>query len=112
MLLLIVFIVILFVSQSYGQSSQQVIGKVVNIYNSSEALDNNLIGAFSLNLLIGALLFGSIGFVAFIYGKRNTKFRPMIIGILLMGYPYFVRNIIVLYLVGSALTIALFVLRE
>ena len=34
--------------------------------------------------LIGGLVFGSIGFVAFIYGKRMNLWRPMLLGIALM----------------------------
>lgn len=112
MMLLIVTAVILLVSQGYCQDTQQVIGELAKIYTGTETPGSNLIGGFSLGGLFSIVLFGSIGFVAFIYGKRNTEFRPIIIGILLMGYPYFIRNTIVLYLVGVALTVALFVFRE
>ena len=110
--LLIVIVVGLLVPPGYCQDTQQVIGEFTKIYTGSKASVNNLIGGFSLGGLIGAVLFGSIGFVAFMYGKKNTEVRPMIIGFLLMGYPYLVRNTLVLYLVGVVLTVALFVLRE
>lgn len=112
MMLLIVSLIILLVSQGYCQDTQQAIGELTEIYTGSKAPGNNLIGGFSLSGLIGGVLFGGIGFVAFIYGKRNTEVRPMIIGILLMGYPYFIRNTIVLYLAGVVLTVALFAFRE
>lgn len=35
--------------------------------------------------LIGGFVFGSIGFVAFIYGKRINIWKPMLLGIALMG---------------------------
>jgi hypothetical protein len=52
---------------------------------------------FSGANLIGGLLFGSIGFVAFIYGKRMHVWKPMLLGLALMAYPYFVENDIALF---------------
>ena len=66
----------------------------------------------SLANLISGLLFGSIGFVAFVYGKRQSNFKIMGIGALLIGYPYFIFNTIAVYLIGIALTVALFIFRE
>jgi len=40
---------------------------------------------FSGANLIGGLLFGSIGFVAFVYGKRMHVWKPMLLGIALMA---------------------------
>ena len=62
--------------------------------------------------LIGGLLFGSIGFVAFIYGKRMHIWKPMFLGIALMAYPYFVENEIALFTIGVIGTAALFLFRE
>ena len=62
--------------------------------------------------LIGSILFGAIGSVAFIYGKRTSGFKPMIIGGLLVGFPYFVTNTAAMYIVGVALTISLFIFRD
>lgn len=111
-LILVVIIVGLFVSQAYCQDIQQAIKEVAKNYTDNGALGNSLIAGFSLGGLIGGFLFGSIGFVAFIYGKRNAKFRPMIIGVLLMAYPYFIRNAIAVYLVGVVFSVALFIFRE
>jgi len=61
--------------------------------------------------LIGGLFFGSIGFVAFIYGKRMNLWKPMFCGIGLMVYPYFVSDTLLMCLIGSAGTLALFFLR-
>lgn len=62
--------------------------------------------------LIGNLLFSSIGFVAFIYGKRMHFWKVMLCGLLLMIFPYFVENMSMLYAIGGAATIALFFLRD
>jgi len=70
------------------------------------------IGGFSLAGLLGSVLFGGIGFIAFAYGKKNHEFRPMIIGIALMAYPFFLKDATALYLVGAALTAGLWLWRE
>jgi hypothetical protein len=62
--------------------------------------------------LIGGLLFGSIGFVAFIYGKRMHVWKPMFLGLALMAYPYFIENDLVLFSVGVCGTAALFLFRD
>ena len=62
--------------------------------------------------LLGGLLFGSIGFVAFIYGKRMHVWKPMFLGLALMAYPYFVANNIVLFAIGVIGTAALFLFRD
>ena len=45
------------------------------------------------NSLLASLLVSSIGFVAFAYGKRQSRVPHMAIGVLLMAYPYFVTNV-------------------
>lgn len=61
---------------------------------------------------IGNILFSGIGFVAFVYGRKQTQWRAVFIGIALMTYAYFVPNTLIMYAVGFVLTIALFALRE
>ena len=109
--LIIIFIIGL-ASQGFCQDTQQLIGQMAQIYTGSDGADSGLIGGFSLSGLIGGFLFGSIGFIAFIYGKKNFEFRPMLIGIVLMVYPYFLRGTLMLYLVGTGLTAALYFFRE
>ena len=67
---------------------------------------------FDLGNLIGGFIFGSIGFVAFIYGKRMQLWKMMLCGLALMVFPYFVENMSILYVAGIAGTIALFFLRD
>ena len=69
-------------------------------------------GVFSAGSILAYIIFGAIGFVAFVYGKKNAFWRPMIIGIALMVYPYFFSGTLVIYLVGIALTAALYFWRE
>jgi hypothetical protein len=63
---------------------------------------------FSAPNLLAGLLFGSIGFVGFIYGKRMSRWKPMMIGLLLMAYSYFVQNTLAVCGIGLAGTVALF----
>ena len=62
--------------------------------------------------LIGGFVFGSIGFVAFIYGKRMRLWKMMLCGMALMVYPYFVENMFLLFGIGGIGTAALFFLRD
>ena len=67
---------------------------------------------FSAANLIGGFVFGSIGFVAFRYGKRMHLWKMMLAGFVLTAFPYFIENMLVLYAVGTAGTVALFFLRD
>lgn len=62
--------------------------------------------------LIGGLVFGSIGFVAFMYGKRMTLWKMMFCGLALMIFPYFVANTVAVYAIGIIGSGALVFLRE
>jgi hypothetical protein len=62
--------------------------------------------------LVGNLLFSSIGFVAFIYGKKQHLWRPMFGGLALMVMPYFIGDTALMYAAGALGTGALVFLRE
>ncbi len=64
-----------------------------------------------LNLFAG-LIFSSIGFIGFFYGKKMHLWKPLFIGIALMAYPYFIENTAVLCAIGVAGTAALFFFRD
>jgi hypothetical protein len=59
--------------------------------------------------LFASLLFGAIGLSALVYARKMSAFKPAILGVALMAYPYFVSDSLLLWGVGIALTIALFV---
>ena len=48
-------------------------------------------------LLLG-VVFSSIGLGYFIYGKKQQQTMPLICGIALMIYPYFIENAVILIL--------------
>jgi len=55
------------------------------------------------SLIVFGLIFGSIGFGFFLYGKNQRVVVPLVCGLLLMGVPYFISNTVVLVIVGVAL---------
>ena len=61
--------------------------------------------------LLWGLLFGSIGVGFFIYGKRQSMVVPLVCGLALMVYPYFVANAWLLLLIGIALMAVPYFLR-
>jgi hypothetical protein len=69
-------------------------------------------GGFGMAKIIAWVIFGAIGFVAFAYGKKSRSMRPMILGGILMIYPYFVSETWPLYIVGGIFTAALYYWRE
>jgi len=66
----------------------------------------------SLTNFIGMTIFSGIGFVAFMYGKKQGQFRLMLVGLLLMGYSYFVSNTALGYLIGAVLTVVAWYVRD
>jgi len=62
--------------------------------------------------LIGCFLFSAVGFMALTYGKKQGSAKPMVLGALLLVFPYFVSNTLALYGVGLCLTAALFIPRS
>lgn len=53
--------------------------------------------------LLWGLLFGSIGLGFFIYGKKQRAVVPLICGLALMIYPYFIGNNYLLVGIGVVL---------
>ena len=55
------------------------------------------------SFLLWGLLFGSIGLCFFVYGRRQKTVVPLVCGVALMIFPYFVSNTLVLVILGLAL---------
>ncbi len=70
------------------------------------------LGQISALNLVANLIFGSIGFVAFIYGKKQSLWKPMFMGLALMVVPYFIASTALLFAAGTLGTAALFFWRE
>jgi predicted membrane protein len=63
-------------------------------------------------LLLWGLLFSSIGLAFFIYGKRQRAVVPLICGLTLMIFPYFVTNVYLLVGIGVVLIAIPYFLRR
>lgn len=85
-----------------------VLTQYVNAYTGGQPSG----GGFSVGNIMAMTIFGAVGFVAFMYGKKNANLKPTLIGIVLMVYPYFISNTILLYAVGAALCLALYLFRD
>jgi hypothetical protein len=57
-------------------------------------------------------LYGSIGLGFFIYGRNQKAPVPLVCGIALMVFPYFVSNVVLLVLIGAALIAIPYFLRD
>jgi hypothetical protein len=61
--------------------------------------------------LFGAVVFGLIGIGAYRYGKRAQRPRTKWLGVALMLYPYAISLTWLLYVVGAALCVAIYMDR-
>ena len=57
----------------------------------------------NISTLIWGIIFGSIGLGFFVYGKKQKAVIPLLSGIGLMVFPYFISNLYVMILSGIAL---------
>ena len=55
--------------------------------------------------LLWSMLFGAIGVGLFVYGKRQSMIVPLVCGVALMVYPWFVASVAWLIVIGVALTV-------
>ena len=62
--------------------------------------------------LIAGFVFGIIGLFVFKYGWKEKAVKPLVIGLILMIYPYFIYNTFALYAIGIGLTAALYFWRD
>ena len=62
-------------------------------------------GGVTQTQILWTFLFGSVGLAFFMYGKKQQRVVPLVCGIALIVYPYFVPNTIWLISVGIALCV-------
>jgi hypothetical protein len=58
---------------------------------------------FDASSLLWGLVFGSIGLGFFVYGRKQRMVIPLVCGVALMVYPYFISNTVVLIALGAVL---------
>jgi hypothetical protein len=57
----------------------------------------------STSSLLWGLLFGSVGLGFFVYGRKQKVVVPLVCGLVLMVFPYFIANTILVVAIGAAL---------
>ena len=62
--------------------------------------------------LLWGVLFSSIGVGYFIYGRRQGKTIPLLCGVVLMVYSYFMPNTVVLVVIGAIFTAVPYFIRR
>jgi len=68
---------------------------------------------FSASFLFASLVWGSVGFGYFIYGKKQSSWPPMIGGIVMIACSYFIGSALLMSLISLALMAAVyFFLRQ
>ena len=65
----------------------------------------------SATTLMWGIIFGSIGLGFFVYGKKQKAAVPLLCGIGLMLFPYFISNTLLLVLSGAVLAVVPFVIK-
>ena len=62
-------------------------------------------------VLLWGLLFGSIGIGFLVYAKQQKAVVPLVVGLVLSIYPFFISNVYALVLIGLALTAVPYFIR-
>ena len=62
-------------------------------------------------MLLWGVVFGSVGLAYFVYGKKQGRFVPLLCGISLMAFPYFISNTVLLVVVGLVLSVVPYFFR-
>jgi hypothetical protein len=62
--------------------------------------------------LIWELLFSTVGVGYFIYGKKQRATVPLVCGLVLMVFPYFVSSAVLLVMIGVAISAVPYFIRE
>lgn len=100
-------------SDVFSEKAASLVGDFGNIVTDQNMLLGSAgVSAFSMAKIIAWIIFGAIGFGVFIYGKKERSFKPLVVGIALMGYPYFVNATFWLYAVGVGLCLVLYFWRD
>jgi hypothetical protein len=61
---------------------------------------------FDPTFLFLSMVMGAIGMGLFVYGKKQSRIVPLVGGLALMVYPYFVESLTALSVVGVGICVA------
>lgn len=65
----------------------------------------------SSSILIWSVLFGGFGIGYFIYGKKQRAIVPLLTGLALLAFPYFVSSLTMLFIIGIILIVIPYFIR-
>jgi len=65
----------------------------------------------SVTWISWSLFFGTIGLGLFVYGRKQRSPVPLVCGLILMVFPYFVSNIPLLVAIGAVVLGACYFIR-
>jgi len=68
-------------------------------------------GSVSTSVLLWGMVFGSFGLGFFMYGKKQKAIVPLLVGIALFIFPYFITNVTWMVIVGSILVVLPYFVR-
>ena len=89
---------------------EQTLNSVLKAYGIANPLSSG--GGFNWWNIVAGFIFGIVGWYAIVHGNKEKKYRPMVIGLALMIYPYFVSNTFLSISIGIALCAALYYWRD
>jgi len=64
------------------------------------------------NIFFWGFIFGTIGFGYLTYGVKQRKGIPLISGVLLSAFSYFVSNLILMFFLGGVFMVLPFVIKR
>jgi len=70
----------------------------------------SIVKMFSASFLLASLLWSSVGFGYFIYGKKQALWVPMVGGIVMIAVSYLIPSALIMSLVSVALMVAVWLL--
>jgi hypothetical protein len=66
----------------------------------------------STSSLFSSLLISCVGMGFFLYGKKAARFWPLLAGIALSIYPFFVTSVLLMWLIAAAIIVGVYIMRE
>jgi hypothetical protein len=70
------------------------------------------VSVFDTKFLFASLLWGTVGFGYFIYGKKQQEMAPLAGGLAMIAVSCFVSSALLMSLIGIALIVAVYLLRH
>jgi hypothetical protein len=64
--------------------------------------------SFDASNLVAGFLVSGVGFVLFSYGRKMSRIPQVVAGLVLMVFPYFVPNVLLMLGIGAVLCLLLY----